>query len=85
MKLDQAIRNLTCGDVKIPFLVIGLGGTGLKKTRLVYFLNLFGGRGVVLFSKCVCVCEVLLDDWAIDGSADVFFTFDEYCFSSVGF
>ena len=40
---------------------------------------------MVLFSKCVCVCEVLLDDWAIDGSADVFFTFDEYCFSSVGF
>ena len=47
-------------------------GCGLKKTGLVYLLNLFGGKGgeeVV----CLSVCGLLLDDQA-NGSVDgVFF------------
>ena len=35
------IRNLICEDLKIPLLVIRLEVTGLKKTRLVYLLDLF--------------------------------------------
>ena len=43
LRLDQTIRNLTCGDLEIPFVVIRLGVTGLKKTRLMYLLDLFEG------------------------------------------
>ena len=41
---DQAIRNLTCGDLEIPLVVTGLEVTRLKKTRFVYPLDLLGGR-----------------------------------------
>ena len=50
LKLDEVIRNLTCSDLEIPLLVIGLGITELKKTRFVYLLDIFlgkGGEGVV--------------------------------------
>ena len=33
------------GDLGIPFVVSRLGITGLKKTRVVYLLDLFEGRG----------------------------------------
>ena len=42
LRLDQTI-NLTCGDLEIPFVVIRLGVIGLKKTRLMYLLDLFEG------------------------------------------
>ena len=40
----QTIRNLTSGDLGIPLVAIRLGVTGLKKTRVVYLLDLFEGR-----------------------------------------
>ena len=45
MRLDQTIGNLTSGDLEIPLVVIQLGVTGLKKTRVEYLLDLFEGRG----------------------------------------
>ena len=50
LKLDEVIRNLTCSDLEILLLVIGLGIAELKKTRFVYLLDFFlgkGGEGVV--------------------------------------
>ena len=44
LRFDQTIRNLTSGDLEIPLVVIRLGVTGLKKTRVVYLLDLFEGR-----------------------------------------
>ena len=45
VRLDQTIRNLIFGDVKISFVVIQLGVTRLKKTGFVYLWLLFGGKG----------------------------------------
>ena len=45
LRLHQTIRNLTSGDLGIPLVVNWLGVTGLKKTRVVYLLDLFEGRG----------------------------------------
>ena len=47
LRLDQAIRNLTCGDLEISLVVIGLGGTGLKKTGIMYLLGFLGEGKVV--------------------------------------
>ena len=50
VRLDQTIRNLIFGDVKISFVVIQLGVTRLKKTGFVYLLVVAwkkGGEGVV--------------------------------------
>ena len=44
-RLDQTLRNLTCSDLKISLVIIRLGVTGIKKTRLVYLQDLFGRRG----------------------------------------
>ena len=74
LKLDQAVRNLTFGDLEIRLVVIGLGVTGLKKTGVVYILGFWreGGEVVVSFR----VCEVLwANDWANVGSIDFFSTF----------
>ena len=46
----QTVRNLTSGDLGIPLVEIRLGVTGLKKTRVVYLLDLFerrSGEGTV--------------------------------------
>ena len=43
--LDQTMRNLTSGDLGILLVVIQLRVTGLKKTKVVYLLDLFEGRG----------------------------------------
>ena len=43
--LDQTVRNLTCGYLEIPFVLIGLGVVRLKKTGLVCLLDFFGKRG----------------------------------------
>ena len=45
LRLYETIRNLTSGDLGILLVVIRLGVTGLKKTRVVYLLDLFEGRG----------------------------------------
>ena len=55
LRLDQTTKNLTCGDLEILLVVIRLGETGLKKTRLVYLLDLFEGRGEE--GWCDLVCE----------------------------
>ena len=50
VRLDQTIRNLIFGDVKISFVVIQLGVTRLKKTGFVYLLAVVWrkrGEGVV--------------------------------------
>ena len=44
LRLDQTIRNLTCGDLEIPLVMIRLEVIGLKKNGFVYLLDLFGGR-----------------------------------------
>ena len=38
------MRDLTCGYLVIPFVVIRLGVTGPKKTEFLCLLDLFGGR-----------------------------------------
>ena len=40
LRLDQAIRNRTFGDLEISLVVIGLGVTELKKTGALYLLGL---------------------------------------------
>ena len=39
------MRNITSGDLGILLVVIQLRVTGLKKTKVVYLLDLFEGRG----------------------------------------
>ena len=83
LRHDQTIRNVICGDLEIPLVVIWLGVTRLKKTGLVCLLDFFfweeGGGGIMGFS----VCEAPLDDWASGGSVDVSFTYGESGFSSM--
>ena len=55
LRLYQTVRDLTSGDLGIPLVVIQLGVTGLKKTRVVYLLDLFEGRGEKRQSNLVCV------------------------------
>ena len=55
LRFYQAIRNLTFGDMGIPLVVIRLGVIGLKKTKLVYLLALFEGRGEKVCCDLVCV------------------------------
>ena len=45
LRLYQTIRNLTSGNLGIPLVVIRLGVTRFKGIRLVYFLDLFEGKG----------------------------------------
>ena len=39
------MRNLICGDLEILLVVIRLGVYGLKKTEMLYLLDLFLGKG----------------------------------------
>ena len=41
LRFDQTIKNLTSANLGIPFVVIRLRVTGLKKARVVYLLDLF--------------------------------------------
>ena len=45
LRLDQTMRNLTSGDLGMLLVGIQLRVTGLKKTKIVYLLDLFEGRG----------------------------------------
>ena len=65
LRLYQTIRNLTCGDLGIPLMVIRLGVTGLKKTRVVCVSDLFEGRG----EKGQCGAP--FDDWVNGSYVDV--------------
>ena len=44
VEAQSAIKNLTSGDLGISLVVLRLGVTGLKKTRVVYLLDLFERR-----------------------------------------
>ena len=44
LKLDQAVRNLTFGDLETPLVVIVLGVTGLKRPGWCT-CRVFGGKG----------------------------------------
>ena len=48
LRLYQTMRNLTSGDLGILLVVIQLGVTGLNKTKVVYLLDLFEGKGSVI-------------------------------------
>ena len=65
LRFNQTIRNVTSGDLVIPLVVIRLGVNGLRKTRVVYFLDMFEGRGKK--EQCDLLCGALLDDWANAG------------------
>ena len=45
LMFDQTIRNDTSSDLGIPREVIRLGVTGLKKTSVLYLLDLTEGKG----------------------------------------
>ena len=55
LRLYQTIRDLTSGDLGIALVVTRLGVTGLKKTRVVYLLDLFEGKGEKEQCDLVCV------------------------------
>ena len=57
-------------------MLIRLGVTGLKKTRVVYLSDLLEGRGQKGQFDLVCVCEGSLDDWAHGGYFHDLFTCD---------
>ena len=71
--------------------VIRLRVSGLKKTRFLYLLDLFGGKEekewcdlvcvcvCVCVCACVCVCGVPLDDLANGVSVAVFLTHEYGC------
>ena len=44
LKLDQAVRNLTFGDLEIPLVGIVLEETGLKRQESC-ISRVFGGKG----------------------------------------
>ena len=53
--LDQTIRNLISGDLGILLVVMQLGVTGLKMTRLVCLLDLSVERDEEGWLDLVCV------------------------------
>ena len=55
LRLYQTIRDLTSDDLRIALVVTRLGVTGLKKTRIVYLLDLFEGKGEKEQCDLVCV------------------------------
>ena len=55
LRLDQAIRNISCGNLEILLVVIGLGVTELKKTGVVNLPGSFRGRGEKWWCDFVCV------------------------------
>ena len=89
LRVDQTIRDLTCGDLEIPLLVIRLGVTGPKNSEFVWLLDLLERRGKKGWGGGDLVyVKRPLGDWAIDGGADVLVTnvvrLREYGFISLG-
>ena len=54
LRLYQTMRNLTSGNLGILLMVIQLRVSGLKKSKVVYLLDLFEGRGEK--GQCDLVC-----------------------------
>ena len=53
----RAIRDLTCGALVIPLVVIRLGVTGPKKTRFVCLLDVFlSPKSPLFFYKLFTIC-----------------------------
>ena len=44
LRLDRNIRDLTCGDLEIPLVVVQLGVTRPKRIEFVCLLDLHRGR-----------------------------------------
>ena len=89
LRVDRTIRDLTCGDLEIPLLVIRLGVTGPKNSEFVWLLDLLERRGKKGWGGGDLVyVKRPLGDWAIDGGADVLVTnvvrLREYGFISLG-
>ena len=64
LRLYQAIRNPTSGDLEIRLVVIHMGVTGFEKTSVVYLLDLFEGREEKGQCDLVCVSVVLVP-WGV--------------------
>ena len=80
LSFGQTIRNLNSGALGIPLVVSRLGVAGLKKTGVVYLLDLFEGREwEVWFSACGAPSY----DWANGGYVDVLFSCGECGFGSL--
>ena len=54
-RLNQFVRNLTFEDWEIHLVVIGLGATKLKKTKVMSALGFFWGKGGQWWCDFVCV------------------------------
>ena len=54
------MRNLTSGDLGILLVVIQLEVTGLKKTKVVYLLDLCKGRGEKGQYDLLCLEHLLM-------------------------
>ena len=65
LRFCQTIRNLTSGDLVIALMVIRPGVNGLRKTRVMYLLDMF--EGTRKKERCDLLCGALLDDWANTG------------------
>ena len=88
LRVDRTIRDLTCGDLEIPLLVIRLGVTEPKNSEFVWLIDLLEGRGKKGGGGDLVYVERPLGDWAIDGCVDVLVTnvvrLREYGFISLG-
>ena len=62
LRFNQTIRNVTSGYLVIPLVVIQLGVSGLRKTRVVYLLDLLERKGEQ--GQYDLVCGVSLGDCA---------------------
>ena len=84
LRFDQIIRNLTSGDCGISLLLIRLGVTGLRKTRVVYFLDLFEGRAEKQQCDLVCVVCLQMIGLILVYVVNVLFTCGKSSFNSLG-
>ena len=78
MRFGQTIRDVTSGDWAVQLVVIRPGVTGLRKTRVVYLLDLLerrGGKG-----QCDLVCGAPLDGCVNGG---LYMLMSSSCFVSV--
>ena len=65
LRFDQSIKNLISGDLGIPLVVSRRGVTGLKKTRVVYLLDLLEGKGEneqcdLVHAKCLQMIRLMV-------------------------
>ena len=65
LRLDQTMKNLTSDDLGMRLVVIQLGVTWLKKTRVVYLLHLLEGQGDNLQCDLVRVEHLQMIGWMV--------------------